>query len=247
MPHDYFWQWHTWWVFPMFMPIFWIVIIGLCLYFIFGRRGAPKPWEPGRRPEKGLDACRNRRARAGPGFPGDAPIHRVEGIHDDLIGRIPAGAVAVEIHLDLDRAGRRVLDAPPGRIARVAACGVRPGVRRVEGVVGGHAHLHGHHFQGRPCVLAGRDLAVDARGGALARPDRHVHGAEDRHPHGDGDDAFDERKPPVAFSLPHHCRYVSCRVTVSDSAMPRVFPGQVTRTSTRQALVASDETVVATV
>ena len=37
MPHDYFWQWHLW-IFPMFMPIFWIVIIGLCLYFIFGRR-----------------------------------------------------------------------------------------------------------------------------------------------------------------------------------------------------------------
>ena len=38
MPHDYFWQWHLW-VFPMFMPIFWLVIIGLCLYFIFGRGG----------------------------------------------------------------------------------------------------------------------------------------------------------------------------------------------------------------
>ncbi len=45
MPHDYFWQWHLW-VFPMFMPIFWFVIIGLCLYFIFGRRGAAGPGNP---------------------------------------------------------------------------------------------------------------------------------------------------------------------------------------------------------
>jgi hypothetical protein len=38
MPHDYFWQWHTWWIFPTFMPVFWLVIIGLCLSFIFGPR-----------------------------------------------------------------------------------------------------------------------------------------------------------------------------------------------------------------
>jgi len=42
MPHDYYWQWHLW-MFPMFMPIFWLVMIGLCLYFIFGRRGTGKP------------------------------------------------------------------------------------------------------------------------------------------------------------------------------------------------------------
>ena len=47
MPQDYFWQWHTWWVFPMFMPIFWIVIIALCLYFIFGRHRAQRPRGPG--------------------------------------------------------------------------------------------------------------------------------------------------------------------------------------------------------
>ena len=64
MPHDYFWQWHLW-VFPMFMPIFWIVIIGLCLYFVFGRRGAPKPWESGRSPEgeTALDILKKRYAK----------------------------------------------------------------------------------------------------------------------------------------------------------------------------------------
>jgi putative membrane protein len=49
----------------MFMPIFWIVMIGLCLYFIFGRRGAPKPWEPGRSPEAetALDILKRRYAK----------------------------------------------------------------------------------------------------------------------------------------------------------------------------------------
>ena len=49
----------------MFMPIFWIVIIGLCLYFIFGRRGAQKPWEPGRGPEgeTALDILKKRYAK----------------------------------------------------------------------------------------------------------------------------------------------------------------------------------------
>ena len=64
MPHDYFWQWHLW-VFPMFMPVFWIVMIGLCLYFIFGRRGAQKPWEPGRsfEGETALDILKKRYAK----------------------------------------------------------------------------------------------------------------------------------------------------------------------------------------
>jgi putative membrane protein len=63
MPHDYFWQWHLW-VFPMFMPIFWLVIIGLCFSFIFGRRGVQKPWEPGSSPEgeTALDILKKRYA-----------------------------------------------------------------------------------------------------------------------------------------------------------------------------------------
>jgi putative membrane protein len=61
---EHFWQWHLW-VFPMFMPIFWLVIIGLCLYFIFGRRGAQKPWEPGRslEGETALDILKKRYAK----------------------------------------------------------------------------------------------------------------------------------------------------------------------------------------
>jgi putative membrane protein len=43
---EHYWQWHLW-IFPMFMPIFWLVIIGLCLYFIFGRRRASRTWVPG--------------------------------------------------------------------------------------------------------------------------------------------------------------------------------------------------------
>ena len=64
MPHDYFWQWHFWF-FPMFMPILWFVIIGLCLYFIFSRRGARKPWESGRSPEgeTALDILKKRYAK----------------------------------------------------------------------------------------------------------------------------------------------------------------------------------------
>ncbi len=49
MPHDYFWFWPMWF-FPFFMPLFWIIVIALCLYFIFGR-GSRRSWEPG----KGLD------------------------------------------------------------------------------------------------------------------------------------------------------------------------------------------------
>ena len=45
---EQYWQWHLW-VFPMFMPIFWLVIIGLCLYFIFGRRRSSRTWIPGQR------------------------------------------------------------------------------------------------------------------------------------------------------------------------------------------------------
>jgi len=47
---EQYWQWHLW-IFPMFMPIFWLVIIGLCLYFIFGRGGAKRPGPPARNPK----------------------------------------------------------------------------------------------------------------------------------------------------------------------------------------------------
>jgi putative membrane protein len=63
MPHDSFWQWHLW-AFPIFMPILWIVIIGLCLYCILARRGAGRPWGPGRgfEGETALDILKKRYA-----------------------------------------------------------------------------------------------------------------------------------------------------------------------------------------
>jgi putative membrane protein len=47
---EHYWQWHLW-IFPIIMPIFWLVMIGLCLYFIFGRHRSNRTWEPGRSPE----------------------------------------------------------------------------------------------------------------------------------------------------------------------------------------------------
>ena len=66
---EQYWQWHTWWVFPMFMPIFWIIMIALCLYFIFGRSNAKRPWSPGAgsgpgpEPETALDILKKRYAK----------------------------------------------------------------------------------------------------------------------------------------------------------------------------------------
>jgi putative membrane protein len=62
-PQQY-WSWHVW-MFPMFIPIFWIVIIGLVLYFIFGRRGARQSWPPGPGPEAetALDILKKRYAK----------------------------------------------------------------------------------------------------------------------------------------------------------------------------------------
>jgi putative membrane protein len=57
-----YWSWHVW-MFPMFMPIFWLFIIGLCLYFIFGRGGAKKPWAPGPESETALDILKKRYAK----------------------------------------------------------------------------------------------------------------------------------------------------------------------------------------
>jgi putative membrane protein len=63
MPHEYLWQWHTWWIFPMFMPIFWLVIIGLCLYFIIGRGKSSRLWESGPDRETALDILKKRYAK----------------------------------------------------------------------------------------------------------------------------------------------------------------------------------------
>jgi putative membrane protein len=61
---EHYWQWHLW-VFPLFMPIFWIVMIGLCLYFIFGRNRSNRTWVTGRgiEGETALDILKKRYAR----------------------------------------------------------------------------------------------------------------------------------------------------------------------------------------
>jgi putative membrane protein len=49
----------------MFMPIFWLVIIALCLYFIFGCSKAKGTWMPGPGPESetALDILKKRYAK----------------------------------------------------------------------------------------------------------------------------------------------------------------------------------------
>ena len=61
---DHYWQWHLW-VFPLFKPIFSLVIIGLCLYFIFGRHRSRRTWVPGRgfEDETALDILKKRYAK----------------------------------------------------------------------------------------------------------------------------------------------------------------------------------------
>jgi putative membrane protein len=60
---DHFWDSPLWW-FPIFMSIFWVIVIALCLYFIFGRRR--RPWGPGLGPEErqtALDILKKRYAK----------------------------------------------------------------------------------------------------------------------------------------------------------------------------------------
>ncbi|HEY9073630.1 MAG TPA: SHOCT domain-containing protein [Desulfobaccales bacterium] len=65
MPHDYFWYWPMW-VFPMFMPIFWIAVIIIALFFIFGRGRTSRiicgPG-PGPAEETALDILKKRYAK----------------------------------------------------------------------------------------------------------------------------------------------------------------------------------------
>ena len=65
MNQEYFWHWSFWW-FPLFMPIFWIVIIAVVLYLVFRRGGPRKPWEPAQESgprESALDILKKRYAK----------------------------------------------------------------------------------------------------------------------------------------------------------------------------------------
>ncbi len=64
MPHDDFWYWPMWF-FPMFMPFFWLVVIGVVLYLIFGRGRGPRICGPGSGPleESPLDILKKRYAK----------------------------------------------------------------------------------------------------------------------------------------------------------------------------------------
>jgi putative membrane protein len=65
---EQYWSWHVW-MFPMIMPIFWIIFIGFILYLIFGRRNAKTPWPPcvgpgsGPESETALDILKKRYAK----------------------------------------------------------------------------------------------------------------------------------------------------------------------------------------
>ena len=69
MHPDYVW-WGPMWFFPTVMPIIMLVVLLLCLYFIFGRGGFRSPWHnadrhysPGRELESPLDILKNRYAK----------------------------------------------------------------------------------------------------------------------------------------------------------------------------------------
>ncbi len=49
----------------MVMPVVMVVVLVLCLYFVFGRGGGRPPWEPpaGRGPESALDILKKRYAK----------------------------------------------------------------------------------------------------------------------------------------------------------------------------------------
>ena len=82
MPHDYFWYWPMW-LFPMFMPIFWIAVIIIALFFIFGRGRTPRMiCGPGAGPaeETALDILKKRYAK------GEITKDEFEQMKRDILG-----------------------------------------------------------------------------------------------------------------------------------------------------------------
>lgn len=80
MPHDYFWYWPMW-LFPMLMPIFWIAVIIIALFFIFGRGRTHGICGPGPGPEEtALDILKKRYAK------GEISKDEFEQMRRDLLG-----------------------------------------------------------------------------------------------------------------------------------------------------------------
>ncbi len=81
MPHDYFWYWPMW-LFPMFMPIFWIAVILIALFFIFGRGRTPRICGPGpgANEESALDILKKRYAK------GEITKEEFEQMKRDILG-----------------------------------------------------------------------------------------------------------------------------------------------------------------
>ncbi len=62
MPEEYFWHWHVWF-FPIVMPIFWVVVITVVLFLIFGRRAFKRSGRLGEDRESALEILKKRYAR----------------------------------------------------------------------------------------------------------------------------------------------------------------------------------------
>ena len=69
MHPEYFW-WGPMWLFPMLMPFVMLIILVLCLYFIFGRGSVKPPWQnseksyyQGRDSESALEILKKRYAK----------------------------------------------------------------------------------------------------------------------------------------------------------------------------------------
>lgn len=64
-PGEHFWY-GGWWMFPMIMPIVFLIIVIIVLYLIFGRGRFRPPWldrYPGRESESALDILKKRYAK----------------------------------------------------------------------------------------------------------------------------------------------------------------------------------------
>ncbi len=64
-PGEHFWY-GGWWMFPMIMPIVFLIIAIIALYLIFGRGGFRPPWwdrYPGSESESALDILKKRYAK----------------------------------------------------------------------------------------------------------------------------------------------------------------------------------------